>query len=320
VSHPEEGLIALLVVAVAVGVAVVGWLAKEQRIGPGVVRALAVLCGLGLLVMLLTDWPFGGRGGSGFWDDNGVLAGVLSTVLLLGVGFLAYESGELRAQQRLDSSLTAAGVGGIVDHLVDVDVALGLIGSDLDPTAHGWSKFATPGRPLHWVRQHPSRLVHGIGSPPDLDPRTWAAVLPPTPDDTWRGELADQCIRRLLAAIRDWSPVINTSRNGTRILISIAELRKDLMELMALLNDDTSDPVPLLISLRQRARLLSAFLEELSGADPPRAEILMTFAPVQPDGELEWAADHRGRDVFGVEWRSVLEATERRLRAGEPVS
>ena len=73
--------------------------------------------------------------------------------------------------------------------------------------------------------------------------------------------------------------------------------------------------------LRTRARLLSAFLEELSGAEPPRAEILTTFDPVNPgDHELEWAADQRGRDMFGADWRKVLEKTEHRLRTGSPLS
>jgi hypothetical protein len=201
----------------------------------------------------------------------------------------------------------------MVSHLVDVDVALGLICSEQDPAANGWEGYDAPGRPLRWVHKHRDRLARTAGPNHD-DPRTWAAVLPGAGPAQWRETLVDQCIRRLLAGIRDWSVLVNTSRNGTRVLIAIAELRKDLMELAGLLRDGTSDPLPLLISLRQRARVLSAFLEQLSGAEPPRQEVLLTFDPVQPVGDLEWAADHKGRDLFQAEWRTTLAETERQLR------
>lgn len=152
-------------------------------------------------------------------------------------------------------------------------------------------------------------------TPRELDPRTWPAVLPPVEDPAWRLEVVDQCIRRLLTAIRDWGAVINTSRNGTRVLIAIGELRKDLMELATLLPHDDRDALPLMVSLRQRVRLLSAFLEELSGAEPWRPEILITFDPVPPHGELEWAADAAGRDLFLANWRETLSETESLLRA-----
>ena len=207
-------------------------------------------------------------------------------------------------------------MGGIVDKLIDVDVALGLVCSGEDPRASGWTDYSTTGRPLRWIRQHRDRLADRAGHSRDEDPRTWPARLPPTADAAWRVDLVDQCIRRLLTAIRDWSPVINTSRNGTQVLIAIAELRKDLMALDTRLTGEGQDPLPLLVSLRQRVRLLSAFLEVLSGAVPPRPEILLTFDPVQPEGELEWAADPRARDLFEGGWRATLAATERQLRNG----
>ena len=50
--------------------------------------------------------------------------------------------------------------------------------------------------------------------------------------------------------MRDWTPVIATSRNGTRVLVAIAELRKDLVELEAHLGDDRQVVEPMLVSLR----------------------------------------------------------------------
>ena len=81
-------------------------------------------------------------------------------------------------------------------------------------------------------------------------------------------------------ALRDWTPIIATSRNGTRVLVAIAELRKDLVELEAHLGDDDHVVEPLLVSLRARARLLAYFLELKSGADPLRPEVLDRFDPL----------------------------------------
>lgn len=310
----EVVLWTLLVVAACGAIGLVGWLAKLQRIPPRWVRFLAFACAVGLVAMLATDWPFGDD--ENLWDDASVVSGVLSTVLLIGIGFLTYEYGELRDQERLDSSLTAAGVGGIVDHLVDVEVALALISADDPPDRNGWPGSVNATKPLRWLRQHRERLARDA---PDRsqDPRTWAAVLPRTPDDEWRVDLVDQCIRRLLGAIRDWAPVINTSRNGTRVLIAISQLRNDLVLLGGQLRQPQPDTVNLLISLRQRARLLAHFLEDLSGADPHRPEVLDTFAPLQPSqAQLEWASTASGKDLFGTEWQQTLAKSERALRDG----
>jgi hypothetical protein len=300
------------VIVVAILIAVVGYVAKERRFSRQWVVGLAVFCGVALLLQLVTDWPFPTH----FWKNHSVVASVLSSVLLLGVGFLVYEDRELREQERLDQSVTAAAVGGIVDKLVHIDVALGLLCRDRNPTAWGWDEYTDRGRPLRWLRQHPERLLQRPNNPPDADPRTWPTALPPVDeaDPGWRQDVVDQCIRRLLTAIRDWGAVINTSRNGTRVLIAIGELRKDLMELSTLLPNEHRDALLLLTSLRQRVRLLSAFLEAFSGAQDPRPEILLTFDPVPPHGELEWAADTTGRDLFLGEWRKQLSSTERRLR------
>lgn len=311
-------LFGLLIAAVAATVARVIWLARQQRIGPRWVRALAVFCAAGLLFMLVSNVSADGTV-STFWQDHGVISGLLSNMFLLGIGFLIYEDGDLRAQRRLDSSVTAAGVSGIVDHLVDVEVALGLVSGDRAPHQHdqAWDGFTDDTKPLRWIRRHRERLDR-TGGRRELDPRTWPAALPPVADGAWRQQLVDQSIRRLLAGIRDWAPVINTSRNGTRVLIAIAELRKDLMELSVLLHTDRPEAVDLLVTLRQRSRLLAHFLEDLSGATPPRQEVLITFDPVAPapGTEIEWAADHSGRDMFGREWREVLARSEKALREG----
>ena len=308
----------LSVVPVVLATGLIAWvvyLAKEQQIGPNTVRALAILCSAGLLAMLVSDWPT--TWASSFWGDHGVLTSIINTVLFVGIGFLVYEDGELRAQARLDSSLTAAGLGGIVDHVVDVEVALGLLSAPSPPDAQGWPGWQDVGQPLRWLREH-REWLHRDQAGATRDPRRRPVELPDEAvGAAWRHELVDQCVRRLLAAIRDWAPVINSSRNGTRVLIALAELRKDLMELSAMLHVDDPAAVALLASLRQRTRLLAYFLESMSGARPLRPEVLTTFEPLsRTDAALDWAADPSGKDMFGREWTRALETAQAALRSG----
>jgi hypothetical protein len=304
---------AFLFVLVEIGIALAVWRlgskARKQQLTARSAALLAGGCALVLMLLIVTDWPLTDWPSpelNEFWDEHSTVTGILQSILLLGVGLLSYEAGQLREQERLDESVTAAGLGGIVDHLVDAEVGLAFLSSSEPPNAHGWAWG--PGKPLQWLRQGRERLSRNA---PDRtgDPRTWVVRLPETDDPEWRKELVDQCIRRLLVALRDWTPIIATSRNGTRVLVAIAELRKDLVELEAQLGDEPAVVEPLLVSLRARARLLAYFLELKSGADPMRPEVLDRFdpLPVAPDS-VEWAADPAGRDLFGAEWTKDLQA------------
>jgi hypothetical protein len=304
----------LLEIGIAIGVWRLADRARKQQLTARSAALFAGGCAVLLLMLIATDWPLTDWPTpeiNAFWDEHGVLSGTVQSVLLFGVGLLSYEAGQLRAQERLDESVTAAGLGGIVDHVVDVEVGLAFLSSPQPPDAHGW--VWSPGKPLQWLRQGRDRLSR---SAPDRtgDPRTWPATLPETDEPGWRTELVDQCIRRLLVVIRDWTPVIATSRNGTRVLVAVAELRKDLVELEAHLGGDRQVVEPMLVSLRSRARLLAYFLELKSGADPLRPEVLDRFDPLPATpASLEWAADPSGRDLFGAEWTKDLEAATQAL-------
>ena len=282
---------AILFVLVEIGLAVLVWRlgdrARKQQLTARAAAVFAGICAVLLMLLIVTDWPLTDwptPAINEFWDEHGLLSGTVQSVLLFGVGLLSYEAGQLRAQERLDESVTAAGLGGIVDHLVDAEVGLAFLSSPEPPDAHGWTW--APGKPLEWLRQGRERL-HRNGADRTGDPRTWPATLPETTDPEWRKEIVDQCIRRLLVALRNWTPLIATSRNGTRVLVAIGELRKDLVELDAHLHDDPHVVEPLLVSLRGRARLLAYFLELKSGADPLRPEVLDTFAPL-PTSRGRW--------------------------------
>jgi hypothetical protein len=309
---------AFLFVLVEIGIALTVWRlgdkARKQQLTARSAALLAGGCAVLLMLLIVTDWPLTNWPSpeiNEFWDEHSTVTGTLHSILLLGVGLLSYESGQLREQERLDESITAAGLGGIVDHLVDTEVGLAFLSSPQPPDAHGWAW--APGKPLQWLRQGRERL-HRDATDRSGDPRTWSVALPATGDPEWRKELVDQCIRRLLVALRDWTPIIATSRNGTRVLVAIAELRKDLVELEAHLGEDREVVEPLLASLRARARLLAYFLELKSGADPLRPEVLDRFEPLPVDPEaVEWAADPSGRDLFGAEWTKDLQAASRAL-------
>jgi hypothetical protein len=82
---------------------------------------LGIVSGGALVVMVLTDWP--GEQLARFWADHSILATVVSSLLLLSVGYLAFEAGENANQAELNRSVTSAGLSGLVDHLIDVDMA-----------------------------------------------------------------------------------------------------------------------------------------------------------------------------------------------------
>ncbi|MBF4765448.1 hypothetical protein ISU07_20140 [Nocardioides islandensis] len=309
-------LYVLLEIGFAVAVWRLGDRARKQQLTARSAALLAGVCAALLMFLIATDWPLTdwAPAVNRFWDEHGIVGGTIQSVLLLGVGLLSYEAGQLRAQERLDESVTAAGLGGIVDHVVDAEVGLAFLSSPEPPDAHGWDW--APGRPLQWLRHGRARL-HRTASDRSGDPRTWPATLPPTADSEWRVELVDQCIRRLLVALRDWTPLIASSRNGTRVLVAMAELRKDLVELESRLGDDRAVVEGLLLSLRGRARLLAYFLELKSGADPLRPEVLESFEPLPvTPASLEWAADPSGRDLFGAEWTRDLESATQALTRG----
>ena len=300
-----ELLLAGTIFGLAIFVGVVVFLAREGRLSSRDLRLLAVGCSLALIGMLVTDWPWEVL--AKFWAEHSVLAGVLSTILLVGIGFLAFEVREVREQEDLDQSLTAAGLGGLVDHVVDVEVVMALLCSAQPPDAYGWSGWVEPKRPLRWLREHRARLARtGSGHPGPEDPRGWDVKLAPSDDSAWRMELADQSVRRLLAAIRDWSPVVARSRNGVRALITIAELRNTLMQLERCLEAGAHENAEDLVQLiRVRCRVMAHALESGSGASTARPEVLTTMHPLRhssgPQGRRRWLRN---------EWEVQLEQAE----------
>jgi len=301
------------VVLVALLLGGIVWLLREGHVPPRWVTVLSALCGVGLLLMLITDWPTNSL--NLFWADHSVLAGIGSTLLLVGIPYLLWESSEAKQQERLAAGLSGAGLGGIVDHVVDTEVALALLSRSAPPEDVGWD---APDKPLKWLRGMRAKLRRqSSGRPGESDPRALPVYLP-NAENGWRIELTDQALRRLLAAMRDWSPLIGRSNDGTTALIVLSEIRKDLMELSHDLEEQrTTNAETLIRILRQRLRILAYFFEDLSrnstGADsedadtPFRPEVLLGMWPLPPVGDdFTWAADQEAIPDFRRIWRGRL--------------
>lgn len=284
-----DALLSLLVVVVAVALAAVVWLIRNDRMPHAAVLAATAVCVVGLLAMILTDWPLVNL--AQFWADHSVLAGTLSSLLLVGIVFLVYERGEKKRQEELAEGLSGAGAGGIVDHIVDAEVALALLSSPTDPATREpqfWADWATPGKPLRWLRAGRGVILNSP-TDPARDPRSVKGTAD-DPLQPWGRELIDQSIRRLLAAMRDWSSLIGSSGDGTEALLLLSRVRTDLMELYDLYPDDyqagslqdRQRAYELAEQLRIRLRILAAAFEEWSGANTFRREVLPDAAPLPP--------------------------------------
>lgn len=250
-------LLALLALGALVAVVIVR--AREGRLGRRALLALAGLCSLGLVAMTITDWP--AENLARFWADHSVLSATLSTLLLVGAGFLAFEARDNLEQQQLTESLATAAFGGLVDHMIDIDLALALL-CDLSPPP----TMDAEGKPLRWLRDSRDRYVLRH----DDDPRH---VLPGSIGeaslDEWREQLVDQSLRRVMAAMRDWSPLLCQTRQGTAVLVRVGRLRNGLLLLQRQLdNDDLVRASEQAQVLRGECEVLALGLELGSGVEP----------------------------------------------------
>jgi hypothetical protein len=290
----STALAALALVAVAVVVVVVVQLARRGTLPPSILLALAGACAAGLAAMLVTDWP--AESLAPFWREHSVVSATTSTLLLVGIGFLAFEAVDQQRQRRVDDAVTSAGMGGVVDHLVDVDDVLSLIQCPKPPAEEMWPGWDAAARPLKWLREHRGRLARtsdgdAAGDDPRARPVPWAL---PAVEDDWRQALADQAVRRVMVAMRDWGPLIGRSRDGLRLLVRLGEIRNQLLDLtQALDRRDMAGGVTKLQALRRDCADLALDLELASGAYPPRAEVLTGAMRLGPDSA--WIADRTKR-------------------------
>lgn len=304
-SIAVDALLSLAVIACAVLIGLLVHWIRTDRLSARAATIVTGLCGAGLIVMVLTDWPVESM--SRFWADHSVLAGLLSSLLLVGLVFMVYERAEQKQQDKLAVGLSGAGAGGLVDHLVDIEVALALLTTPERPEeiVPAWSDWKAPGKPLRWLRRSRDVLDGGEHDPRALPPTVIAEV----PNE--RADLVDQSIRRLLSGMRDWAPLVAGSSKGTSALLVLSAIRADLMALHARITtmavDDAQTLDATISELRLRLRVLALCFEEWSGAPGHRAEVLTACAPLgreQPDfGRTSHALNHdlnAACDVLGL--------------------
>jgi hypothetical protein len=243
-----------------------------------VLVGLSALSGILLIAMVLTDWP--SEQLNQFWADHSIFASVLSTVLLVSLGYLAFEAGEAAEQADLNRSVTSAGLSGLVDHLVDVDIALSMLADNTAP-----ADLNTVGRPLRWIREirEGSQAKSTMGdaglrlrSDLPMQAVTLAAA-------DWRIQLIDQSIRRIIGAMRDWAALIAVSDDGRAVLMRFGQVRLDLLELQ----DHIRKGQPVVAQadmarLRMYLHLFALALERISSPDFLRPGIVAIPANGSP--------------------------------------
>lgn len=244
-----------------------------------------------LLVLLFTDMPnfVGSDTKSGWgqlsdlWSSHSVWSGLLASLATLGVAYflwrhnqdLAAKEEEAR-QADLAATVSAAGLAGIVDHVVDAELLLALVSL---PTA-SLALLGLPGHADGVVLDKDSlrrfREAQPQGSVDDV-----RLVSPENGDLTpavWRANLVDLAVRRLAKAMNQWSPLISRSTYGEAALYHLAMVRIDLVALHSALVPDrqisAEQQLTSVISLRGRLRFFALFFEYASGVTTARSEVL----------------------------------------------
>ena len=292
-----SALVGLAVVAFALTVGLVVHRARRGLLASGSLVVLALVCGIALVVMNLSDWPTGSL--TSFWTEHSVVAATLSTLLLGGAGFLAFEARDNLEQSRATESLATAAFGGLVDHMLDIDLALAFLVGAEPPDA-----MQTDGRPLRWLRSQRDELVKLNES----DPRQaaggdWRGGQ----HEAWREILVDQAIRRVMGGMRDWAPLLTQTRDGTGVLVRIGQLRNQLLNAQrALEASDWAEARQHVRLVRAECQVLALGLELGSGIDEgqlrpgvltkPSPDLETTHAAAQMDQLCKAVrAEHRRR-------------------------
>jgi len=284
-------LIAAVAGLVAVLIVVIIRRRLRGRVGGRIKFALA-LASLALLITITAlDWPLASV--SDFFSTHSVFTGMLTTVLLLGAGYFAWDSESERKAEYLDDGLTATGFGGLVETLTDIDFAMTGILADPDGTASRMQ----PGKPLRWIRSWREEIEAGAPDPREL-PITRPTTL--ASSEEWR-ETAEivvtECLRRLSGGLRDWAPLLTKTQSGSEAIVLAARGRYELMHIEELDNwqslgsslDTDWDRV------RVRMRFMALALELAAGSESPRWYLSRTGADLTEPHHREFLDSAVGR-------------------------
>jgi hypothetical protein len=172
------------------------------------------------------------------------------------VGYLAFEAGESAEQAKLNRSVTSAGLSGMVDHLIDVDIAQSMI-----TCRHVPNEFEAEGKPLRWIRPIREELQRGSYQAADDEQSPSSEQIEPA---AWRHDIVDQSVRRIIAGMRDWAALVAVSGDGRLVLKRFGEVRLALLQLQSELGSRNGGWQDTLHRLRAHLQLFAVGLERVS--------------------------------------------------------
>lgn len=236
------------------------------RVGGRMKFALA-LASLALLIAITAlDWPLASV--SEFFSTHSVFTGMVTTLLLVGAGYFAWDSESERKAEYLDDGFTATGFGGLVETLSDIDFALTC--SLSDPS--GTLEHMRPGKPLRWIRTWRDEIEGGAPDPRNLDVIAPAQLAQSAEWRDMAEQVVTECLRRLSGGLRDWAPLLTKTPSGSEAIVLAARGRYELMHI-----EELDDWHALGSSLneqwdraRTRMRFLALALKLAAGSGTPR--------------------------------------------------
>jgi hypothetical protein len=290
----------LLVAAVATGALAVFVLQRAGKLSPRTLNVLTAIAAGALAVMIITDWPT--KLASSFWAQHSVLTDALSAVLLGGTIYLAFEARENQKQEELGASLAATAYAGVVDHVVDLDLALAyMMRAEAAPIAD----WEVPQKPLRWMRDPQAQKDRSNPTGVRSDVAGLRLHTPLQNDERERVVLLiDQSLRRLMAAMRDWAPLFTAGRDGRAVLVRLGHLRKRLLQLEGALEQRRAEH--LWTAMRTECHVLALGLELASGAPTLRPEVFEAL----PGGLRETEEWHKYRSAAATLTTRELTAQE----------
>lgn len=246
-----------------------------------------------LAAVVISDWPTDWL--NQFWASHSVLAAVGTTALLAAVAFLAFEARETANQEELSRKVTVAGLAGLVDRLIDVDLAVLMV-----QQGNTVSSYTSDGRPLQWLSKTREDLqkAAGQGDGHREDPEFARAL-----SDEDRADILAQSVRRTVGGMRDWASLVGTSADGREALVSLGEVRIALLEAAGALRCEEREVLEhQLNGLRRRVQLLAFIFEKVSSGPLQRPGVLVGRSKTgHPDAtvdpEVLAQAENAGREL-----------------------
>lgn len=241
---------------------------------------LGVVCLVLFMLMNISDWPGGFL--NTFWLNHAIIGASAGTLLLGATVFLVYRHRDQQAQNRLAESIVDAGQSGLVEQLVNIDVALSLLCAQDESPLCAWPDWNGPGRPLRWLNERRYELLSTQNYRAKLtDPR---ALVPSSVIQmaVWRVELIRQMIRRISSGVKEWGPIMMQSRQGQRELVTYARLRVVLLHVEDNLCSSLEISTAPIVALQQEVRALAWRLELEGQAPSQRVELVEPEWAVRP--------------------------------------